>query len=210
MHATETPSGSMSVQSQQAPPPRDTPATPSAGAGRSRRGLLIGAAAVLAIAAAVVIALLVVGKSGPDLKLGEPSVVSTSDLSTFAKDAKQPVYWAGAPAAGFKLELTEVKGERVFVRYIPTSAKAGDPRPAYTTIATYPMKGASDQLKEFATRPGAVEGEGAGGATTLYYRKAPSNVYVAPPNSDYLIEVFAPEPTAALQVAEADALVQVK
>jgi hypothetical protein len=136
--------------------------------------------------------------------------VSAAQLSSYAKSANRPVFWAGPAAENFKLELTEVRGQRVFIRYLTADAKAGDPRAAFTTVATYPMKDAAGQLKSFESRPGAVAGEAAGGATTLYYKKAPSNIYVAHPDSDYLVEVFAPEPRAALQLAQSDQLVQVR
>ena len=137
--------------------------------------------------------------------------MSTSELSDYAQDTNTPVFWAGAPANGFKLELTEVKGGRVYVRYITSSAKAGDPRPAYTTVATYPMKNAAAQLEQSAkSRPGAIDGKGPNGAITLYYRKAPSSVYVAHPGSDHVIEVYAPQPNAPQQIAESDTLVEAK
>jgi hypothetical protein len=72
------------------------------------------------------------------------------------------------------------------------------------------MKDAQARLESFSDRPGSIEGKGANGATTLHYRKAPSNVYVAPPNSDYVVEVYAPEPTAALQLARSATLTPVK
>jgi hypothetical protein len=48
------------------------------------------------------------------------------------------------------------------------------------------------------------------GAAVLYYRKAPSNVYVAYPNVDSLIEVFAPEPRAAQQLARSQMVAAVR
>jgi hypothetical protein len=187
------------------------PAAPDNGGAANRRRRLprwIPVAAVLAIAAVVAAAVLLTrGDDTP--ALGEASVVSAEKLSSLADTSDTPVFWAGDAADGFKLEFTEVRGGRVYVRYLTADAKAGDPRPAFTTVATYPMQGAFEQLRESADNPGAVSGNGAAGATTLYYRKAPSSVYVAQPGSDHLIEVFAPQPSAALEIASSPSLVQV-
>ena len=201
MPATETPSPALMADHHD--DTRDGPP-------RRRRSLILALGLGGVAAAAVVIVLLGSGDDSDQLVIGEPREVSADQLQSYAKDAGRPVFWAGPAAEGFKLELTEVRGQRVFVRYLTRDAKAGDPRPAFTTVATYPMKGAHDQLKASAAKPGAVDGEAANGAITLYYRKAPSNVYVAQPNSDYLIEVYAPEPRAAQQLAGSDQIVQVR
>ena len=204
MPATETPLTSVTADSET----RDNGATP---APRRRRNLILGIALAAVAAVVVVVVLLVSGNDNSDrLVLGQPREVSAKQLSSYARAAGHPVYWAGPAASGFKLELTEVRGQRVFVRYLTADAKAGDPRAAFTTVATYPMKGAYDQLKSSTSRPGAVQGKTPNGGLTLYYKKAPSNVYVAQPGSDYLIEVFAPQPHAALQLAQSNQLVPVR
>ena len=181
------------------------PAPPAPPARRRRPAWALAALAALAVAGVIAAVLLITGGDDSDtLQIGEPRVVSQGDLTSYARSAERPVYWAGPAGKGFKLELTEVKGQRVFVRYLAADAKAGDPRPAFTTVATYPVKDAFEQLRGSADRPGAVPGEGPNGATTLYYKKAPSNVYVAYPDSGYLIEVYAPQPKAAQQIAGSD------
>jgi hypothetical protein len=178
---------------------------------RRRRWLLAAAVAAIAVIA-VVIALVASGGGKTDrLVLGKPREVSAAELASYAKAVDpRPVYWAGPAASGFKLELTEVRGQRVFVRYLTSAAKAGDPRAAFTTVATYPMKGAAGQLKSFSSRKGAVEGSAPGGGVTLYYKKRPSNVYLAGPGSDYLIEVFAPQPKTALALARSSQVAPVR
>src|SRR3954447_17254591 len=170
------------------------------------------AAAVAVVAALVVAAILIFG-SDDDVKVeaGKPRIVTTQQLSDYAKSGNRTVFWAGPPASGFKLELTEVRGPRVFVRYLSTAAKAGDPRPAYTTVATYPMPNAIAKIRAANNRPGAVVSQvPSSGVMTLYYKKAPSNVYVARPGSNFLVEVFAPQPRAALEIAGSSSLVQVR
>ncbi len=205
MQATETPLSSMTPEADSMTTHADeTPST------KRRRPLLLALGLLLVAGVVAAVVLLTSGDDADQLTLGEPRIVSAGELSSYAGSANRPVYWADAPAQGFKLELTEVKGQRVFVRYLTADAKAGDPRPAFTTVATYPMKDAQARLESFEDRPGSVEGEGANGAITLHYRKAPSNVYVAPPNSDYVIEVYAPEPSAAQQLAKSATLSAVK
>jgi hypothetical protein len=185
------------------------PQTPEPPTQRRRRRLL--AVALVAVVAAAVAAVLLLTGGEPDrLEIGEPRIVSEAQLASYAESAGHPVYWAGSAADGYKLELTEVRGQRVFVRYLADSAKAGDPRADFTTVATYPMQGAYEQLRASADRSGSVEGETDGGALTLYYKKAPSNVYVAHPGSDQLVEVFAPEPRAAQQLAESPLIAPVE
>jgi hypothetical protein len=195
-----------------------TPSAPAEGAGlppqsRPRRratvwAVLAGLVTVAAVAVAAV--LLLRGGDAPKIVLGQPRVVSSSQLAAYARSGGRTVYSAGPAAAGFKLELTEVRGSRIFVRYLTNDAHAGDPRPAFTTVATYPMRGAYQQLRAASSRPGAVEGNGPAGATTLYYKRRPSSVYVARPGTDFLIEVFAPQPRAALQLAQSPSVAQIR
>lgn len=172
---------------------------------------LVALGAIIVVAAITFAAIsLFGGDDDPDtLQIGKPRVVSQADLSSYAHSAGRPVYWAGPAADGYKLELTETEGQRVFVRYLSESAEAGDPRATFTTIATYPMQAAADKLRSYRSRAGAVPGKTEAGAETLYYKKTPSSVYVAGENSDYLIEVYAPQPKAALQLAQSSSLVQV-
>jgi hypothetical protein len=203
------------AQRDEAPRSRPEPSLRRHSAERATRRfpLWAYAAAAAAIAAIAVVAFLVFGSSSDDAKveLGKPRIVSQEQLSTYAKDTNRTVFWAGPAASGFKLELTEVRGKRVFVRYLTSAAKAGDPRAPYTTVATYPVAGAFNKLRAASSRTGAVAAQvPGGGAMTLYYKKTPSNVYVARPGSDYLVEVFAPQPRAAYELAGSSQLVQVK
>jgi hypothetical protein len=180
---------------------------------RSRRRPPVWAVAggLVLVAAAVAAALLLLrGGDAPQIAIGKPSVVSSSQLSAYAHSGHKTAYWAGPAASGYKLELTEVRGSRIFVRYLTSDANAGDPRAAFTTVATYPMRGAYQLLRSASSRPGAVEATTPSGATTLYYKQRPTSVYVARPGSNELIEVFAAQPRAALQVAQSQTLVQVR
>jgi hypothetical protein len=195
------------------PPPPPAPREGSRSA--PRRGgpprwlLALGAVIVVAAITFGAISLFGGDDDADTLEIGKPRVVSEADLSSYAHSAGRPVYWAGPAAEGYKLELTETEGQRVFVRYLSDSAEAGDPRATFTTVATYPMPAAADKLRSYRTRAGAVPGKTEAGAETLYYKKTPSSVYVAGENSDYLIEVYAPQPKDALELAQSSSIVQV-
>jgi hypothetical protein len=191
------------------------PQTPESTEQRPRRrrrppvwALLVALAVIGGIAVAAVL-LLSNDDDNDKVVLGKPRIVSPGELSAYAHKNGRTIYWAGPAAQGFKLELTEVTGRRVFVRYLQSSVQAGDPRPAFTAIGTYPMPDAFTKLRASSSRPGAVTGQLAGGGMTLYYKKTPSNVYVARPGSNFLVEVFAPQPRGALQIAGSPSLVQV-
>src|SRR4051812_46630352 len=101
MPATETPSRSVTADSQNHTAARSAPAP------RRRRNLFIALVLAAVAAVAVVVVLLVSSDDKSDrLVLGQPREVSAAQLSSYAKAAKRPVYWAGAAANGFKLELT--------------------------------------------------------------------------------------------------------
>lgn len=172
--------------------------------------LLAGVVIATVIASAAAVTFLLTRSETQRLEIGKPRIVSPQQLASYAESAGRPVYWAGQAADGYRLELTEEQGQRVFVRYLADSAQAGDPRPAFTTVATYPMQDAYERLRDAGRRPGAVEGTTTSGALTLHYRRAPSNVYLAEPGSDRLVEVFAPQPGAALGLARSALLTRVR
>ena len=188
----------------------------SAPAGSRRRGpigrrLVLGVLTLGALAAAAVLLFFAAFDNGEQLEIGKPKVVTVEQLRSYAENKGAPVYWAGPPAAGFKLELTEVKGGRTFVRYLTADAQAGDPRPAFTTIATYVSSGAYATTKGAATREGAVLSDRGSDGVVLYYKKAPANVYVAKPSDpNRLIEVYAPAAQAAQALAASDQLAPVR
>jgi hypothetical protein len=206
MPATETPPAATTD-----PTPLHRDQGPSRRIGFRRPSAWVLAIVVVVIAAGVAAALLLTGDSKPQrLELGKPRIVSSGELSSYAHLGNRTAFWAGPPATGYKLELTEIRGTRIFVRYLTADAKAGDPRAAYTTVATYPMTNAYARIRAAASRKGAVESNTSGGAVTLYYKKSPTNVYVARPGLNYLVEVFAPQSNAALQLAGSPSLTQVK
>jgi hypothetical protein len=166
---------------------------------------LLGAAIVIA---AVVVAVLLL-RNGEVVETGVPEEVSPGELRDFAEDEGHDVYWAG-PVPGFKIELTKTKNGNVFVRYLPSAVPVGDQRPNYTTIATYPRKGAYEATVAAAKGRGQVRRNTPGGAISLYNRRKPTSVYLAYPNSSYLVEIYAAAPQEAQQLAASGRIAPVR
>jgi hypothetical protein len=166
---------------------------------RKRHGVRIGA--VIAVAAVIAFGVwLWLGgsggsSSGPAVPAGAiPVRISLSGLTTLGGALTQPIYWAGAKA-GEQYELTKANDGRVWIRYLPKSAKIGEQSAPYLTIGTYPVANAYAATK-------AVAGNGTRipvgkGAIAFYSSARPTNVYLAYKGSDYQIEVFDPSAKAA-------------
>ena len=177
---------------------------PPASEGRQRKRLLALIAVAAAAVAGVVVAVLVLRDDEakvPKLRLDEPKIVSPAELRAFAESARQPVYWAGERDGG-RLELTKTRPGNVFVRYLPAKVSAGDPRPKFTTVGTYPIRDAYESIRERGRNArGTVEERGPEGTRVVIFAKRPTSVYVAYPRSNHMIEVYAPDPAAARRLA---------
>ena len=157
--------------------------------------LVLGVGIVLA--AAVVIWLLASGGTSngkPAAKSG-PTIVSQAQLERFAGSLEYPVYWAG-PKPGFSYELTATNG-RVWVRYLPSGAKAGDPRPNFLVIGTYEQPHAFDGLVAAAKQPDSLSKRIADGGLLVFNSKRPTSVYFGYPGVKYQVEVYAPSAKTA-------------
>lgn len=128
-----------------------------------------------------------------DRRAVTPVVLSEVQLERFAAAAGQPVYWAG-PRSGYVYELTRTPSGRVFVRYLPQGYAAGDTRPDFLTVATYPGAGAYDHLRRAATTAGASATSVAGGGILVGWQRSATNAYLAYPHASYQVEVFDPVP----------------
>jgi hypothetical protein len=135
-----------------------------------------------------------VGAAGAHLG---PVVANGSELATFAKGIKSPVYWAG-PLNGYSYELTQTTTGKVFVRYLPSGVKAGDPRASFLIVATYPYPKAFAALKNVA-KANALKLPG--GGIALVDTGYPKSVHIAFPGAAYQVEVYDPSPARARQVA---------
>jgi hypothetical protein len=160
---------------------------------------------VLAVGlSAWLIVLLVSG--GDDFKLttGEPQIASVSDLESWVEDTGRTIYWVGERDST-SYELTETASGRVYVRYLPEGAEAGDPAPGYVTVGTYPVSDAAGVLRDAAdAREGKELAMSKNGAVVLLETKRAENVHMAFPNTNEQIEIYSPEPRVALRYASGD------
>ena len=172
------------------------------GLGRAalRRRLVIGA--VIAVVAGVVTWLLVQRGDEESSSATAAQIVSGDGLTNFAASAGYPVFWAGR-REGLRYELTLADGGRTYVRYLPPDREAGDPRPDYLSVATYPVSGAYDAVRAVGSQPGAVTFALPGDGIGTYNKARPKSVYVAYRALDVQVEVFDPSALRALALVKA-------
>lgn len=132
---------------------------------------------------------------------GEPEVVSALELSEFADEHGQPVYWLG-PRRNRSYELTDDPSGQVYVRYLTGGAKAGDKRAVFVTVATYPAENGVAALRKAAgEKKGAKIGKTDDGAVLLIDPSSPDNAHLAYPGANPQVEVYSPVPGEALRLA---------
>jgi hypothetical protein len=127
---------------------------------------------------------------------GAPAGVSVRQLTKLSGSVGHPVYWAGAER-GSTYEWSRTKDGRVSIRYLPPGAKAGDPKPKFLTVGTYPQANAFAVLKATAKKQGVPTTKLRGGGLAFADKTRPTSVYLAYPAWDYQIEVYDPSPDRA-------------
>jgi hypothetical protein len=133
---------------------------------------------------------------------GAPAKVASADLRALARSTQHPVYWAGrSPDDSY--ELTQTRRGAIHVRYLPKGTPAGDKRPAFLTVSTYPYSHAYATTSSSAKRPGMVSRPAPAGGIAVWSKRRPSNVYLAYPGAALLVEVFHPDPAQARELATA-------
>jgi len=178
------------------PPPTPSPAAPLLSFGRA----LLGVTLIAGLSAAIVGALSLRDHGTSfEPKVGVPTEASASELRAYSKPSR-PVYWLGAPQDE-KMEVTR-NPRAVYVRYLKPGTEIGDKTAGYTTIATYPVKGALSMLQRSARTAGAVSFRAPRGATALWRKSRATSVYLAWPHADYLVEIYDPSPTRARALAQ--------
>jgi hypothetical protein len=118
-------------------------------------------------------------------------LVTPPRLRLLASRLGYPLYWIGRKS-GMRYELTRATGGNTFIRYLPSSARAGDPRAAFLAIGTYPVRNPFAQIQAATRRPGAVTIRLAGGGLAVYDQATPTSVYFAYPGSKVQVEVYDP------------------
>ena len=156
---------------------------------------------VLALAMAAAFALvaisLVVRNGGGEVPLPTgpgPAAVSEAQLKELAARADHPVYWAGSKSGSYELTRT---GGRIYIRYLSSASKVGDPAPNYLTVGTYEQKDAFPSIQRAAQRPGAVSVGLAKDGLLVFNASTPKSVYFSYPEAKYEVEVYDPSPEQA-------------
>jgi len=183
------------------PGPMQNVAQPKVEPARRRSHVQLAVLGVaVAAAAAVVVWLLVRGHGqtttpvpAPD---SGPALVSQAQLERLAATVDHPVYWAG-PKQGYSYELTNTSGGRIFIRYLPSGVRAGDPRPDFLVVGTYGQPGGFADLKRVAKRHGSVSFGLDGDGLAVFNTAKPTSVYFGYPGKAYQVEAYSPSGPAA-------------
>jgi hypothetical protein len=123
-----------------------------------------------------------------------PSLLGTAALAARSRALGHPVYWAG-PDAGARYDLTRDVSGNAVVRYVAPASESETLR-----VATIPYANAYAATKELAAKPGSSS-QSLPNGSLVYYREDRPSTYVVFPNVDDVIEVDAPSPAHARQVA---------
>jgi hypothetical protein len=139
-----------------------------------------------------------------------PEIVTAAQLADFAATSGKAVYWIG-PRSGAAYELTASPGSPIYVRYLRDGAEAGDPRPDFVTVATYPGGDGAAELRQTAAEgPEAKLRRGPGGALVLTDPATPDSAYLAFPGTGGQVELFSPIPGHAWRLAAKGEVLRVR
>jgi hypothetical protein len=180
------------------------------GRGRVRLGALVA----VGLAVAFLVWLLLSGDDGADTPetsggAGASRALSAAELLAAVRSAERPVYWAG-PRTGVRYELTLTPTGRAFVRYLPEDVEAGDPRPDFLTVATYPLADPLAAVRRTASRPGMRSERLPGGGLVVTARGGSTSAFFAERGSNAQVEVYAPTPGEALGLVLGDVVQRVR
>lgn len=173
----------------------------------------LGIAVLLAVAAVVIGAVVLLGGGSDDSSSaasggGEEEsnavALSTSELLAHVSDLGEPAFWVGPRAGTDSYELSTTPDGRVYIRYLTGGAEAGDPRPDFLTVGTYPVSEAKQALEEAAkTSQTLTQHEG----YEVLSASDATNAYVVFDNQpEVQVEVFSPQPGEAAQLAASGTL----
>jgi hypothetical protein len=135
--------------------------------------------------------------------------VSAQQLKALEATLGHPLYWAGRQA-GDTYELTRTQDGSVYIRYLPHGVPIGTRRSGYLTIGTYPQKDALGSLKRTAATNGVPAIKLSKGALAFVDQKHPTSVYVAYPNVDLQVEVYASTRGRARELVTSGRIVPVR
>src|SRR3954454_2331468 len=132
-----------------------------AGRGPSRRvWIIVGVALVIAL-----VLWLILRGGGDDntaTNQGQPTpqrpglpavLLDRASLKNYSSGQATPVYWAG-PREKRRYEVTRTNDGSTYIRYLPSGAKAGDSRPEFLTVGSYPNSNALKSVEQAAGQKG--------------------------------------------------------
>jgi hypothetical protein len=165
---------------------------------------------LVAVAAIVIGAIALLGGGSSDSPSGgsatQAVALSESKLLARASDLGQTAFWVGPRPGTQSYELSTTPEGRVYIRYLTDGAKAGDPRPNFLTVGTYPVAEAQLALRQAAK---AAQGQTLSqhdGFEVLSSKKATNAYVVFDDQPEIQIEVFSPRPGEAADLAASGAL----
>lgn len=139
---------------------------------------------------------------------GAATTTSPARLGTISMQLDRPIYWVGEQS-GAAYELTETGDGQLYVRYLTRGAKAGDERPDFLTVGTYPQEEPLAMVEKAAARAGAQTEELADGGLAVANRPRPNSWYLAYPDGGELVEVFSPKADRARELVRRGRVVPV-
>jgi hypothetical protein len=137
-----------------------------------------------------------------------PAAATQDDIRQLSDQVGRPIYWLG-PSPGKVYELQRTSQDRIYVRYLPPSAKIGTTQAAYALVGTYPVQNAYSVLKGLAKSSGEATFTAPHGAIAVYSNSRPTNIYLAYPGSDVQIEVYDPDAARARSLVTSGRVVPV-
>jgi hypothetical protein len=177
----------------------------------------VGAVLAGALVVALVLWILLPDDDGPEqpkptsqAAIGSAERLDERALIERARSLETRPYWVG-PRNGYGYELTTTPARRTFVRYLPAGVNAGDPRPAFLTVGTYPLgTNARAALRRAGREQGAQTVELPGGALFLTNRTYPKSAYYAREGWRFEVEVYHPTPGEAMRLVLSKAVRKVR
>src|SRR4051794_7181434 len=142
---------------------------------------------------------------------GLPAVLlDQSSLKNYASGQSGPIYWVGARDKR-SYEVTRTGDGSTYIRYLPTGVKAGDPRPEFLTVGSYPNSNATQAVEQAGGAKGNTVLKVQGGGEAVANLTNPGrSIYLAYPKSNVLIEVWDPKPGRSLDLVRAGAVIPVR
>jgi hypothetical protein len=174
----------------------------------------LGMAVLLVVVAVVVGAIAIFGGGSSDdspapAGSAETNAVALSESELLARVSSlaQPAFWVGPRAGTSSYELSTTPDGRVYIRYLTGGAEAGDPRPNFLTVGTYPVDEAQTALRDASRAAKGKQSLSKQNGYEVLSASEANDAYVVFDNQPNVqIEVFSPQAGEAAELAKSGAL----